>query len=255
MYNNLNNNKMERKNTQSKNGAGYENLLLHIPHSSTSFPEGSGHTFGDLLDDEKQLIDYYTYDLFAPSRKTENIRTAVFPYCRLFCDVERLINDPLEEKGLGISHSRFIGRDHRNFDNSHTAYIEYVDFHAEVAKTLVRTDRTLLIDCHSFSAFPNLLNENPPDIDICIGFNDDETCPPKKVIGNMVLYFMDNGFKVGINAPFSNSKTFPVPNRYHSVMIEVNKRLYMDERTLEKSEGFEKIRDVIQNLYPMLLDR
>jgi len=26
--------------------------------------------------------------------------------------------------------------------------------------------RNLLIDCHSFSALPNLLNSNPPDIDI-----------------------------------------------------------------------------------------
>ena len=169
--------------------------------------------------------------------------------------MERLINDPLEEKGLGISHSRFIGLDYRYFDNLYTAHIEYVDFHSEVAKTLARMDMTLLIDCHSFSAFPNLLNDNPPDIDICIGFNDDETCPPKMVIGNIVEYFKENGFKVGINNPFSNSKTFPVPKKYHSIMIEVNKRLYMDEHTLEKSKGFEKVQDVIQNLYPMLLER
>jgi N-formylglutamate amidohydrolase len=36
-------------------------------------------------------------------------------------------------------------------------------------------------------------------------------------------------------------------------MIEVNKRLYMDEHTLEKTEGFEKLTGIIQSLYALLL--
>lgn len=114
-------------------------------------------------------------------------------------------------------------------------------------------DNTLLIDCHSFSSQPNLLNSYPPDIDICIGYNEDETCPDKVVVGNIVQYFGSLGYKVGINEPFSNSKTFSVPVKYHSVMIEVNKRLYMDEQTLEKTEGFEKLRNDIQLLYRILI--
>jgi N-formylglutamate amidohydrolase len=97
------------------------------------------------------------------------------------------------------------------------------------------------------------LNSNPPDIDICIGYNDDETHPNKVVIGNIVQYFKSLGYKVGINTPFSNSKTFSVPSKYHSVMIEVNKRLYMNEHTLEKNEGFERMKTDIQSLYGILL--
>ena len=115
------------------------------------------------------------------------------------------------------------------------------------------TGKTLLIDCHSFSALPNLLNSNPPDVDICIGYNDDDTCPNKVVIGNIVQHFKSKGYKVGINEPFSNSKTFAVPVEYHSVMIEVNKRLYIDEHTIEKTEGFEKLKQDIQSLYGTLL--
>jgi N-formylglutamate amidohydrolase len=37
-------------------------------------------------------------------------------------------------------------------------------------------------------------------------------------------------------------------------MIEVNKRLYMDEATLEKSRGFEKLRDDMLSLYGVLLN-
>lgn len=112
---------------------------------------------------------------------------------------------------------------------------------------------TLLIDCHSFSSIPNLLNSNPPDIDICIGYNDDDTCPNKVVIGNIVHYFESLGYKVGMNEPFSNSKTFSVPIKYHSAMIEVNKRLYMDELTLEKTKGFNKLQQEIRLLYGILL--
>jgi N-formylglutamate amidohydrolase len=36
-------------------------------------------------------------------------------------------------------------------------------------------------------------------------------------------------------------------------MIEINKRLYMDERTLMKNKEFEKLRKEIQALYSILL--
>ena len=129
--------------------------------------------------------------------------------------------------------------------------VPYADFHAEVSKRIVDlAGNVILVDCHSFSALPNMLNSNPPDIDICIGFNDDETRPDKVVIGNIVQHFKSRGYKVGVNEPFSNSKTFMVPVKYHSVMIEVNKRLYMNEYTLEKTEGFDKLKNDIQDLYP-----
>lgn len=120
-------------------------------------------------------------------------------------------------------------------------------------KLLSMGEGTLLIDCHSFSSQPNLLNSNPPDVDICIGFNDDATCPNKVVIGNIVQHFSSLGYKVGINKPFSNSKTFDVPVKYHSVMIEVNKQLYMNEQTLEKTNGFEQLKANIQSLYDKFL--
>ena len=230
------------------------NLLLHIPHSSVVFPAGTQYGFNDLDEEERLLIDYYTDELFSPEAPTERIRKMVFPYCRLYSDVERLINDPLEKDGLGISYRRRVHGGWRSFSNLEEAFALYADFHAEVSKRLVQLgNNTLLIDCHSFSNLPNLLNSNPPDIDICIGFNDDETCPNQEVISNIVQHFKIRGYKVGINKPFSNSKTFVVPVKYHSVMIEVNKRLYMNETTLEKIKGFKKLKSDIQSLYEILL--
>ena len=240
---------------------GYDKILLHIPHSSTSFPSESEYSFIDLDKEEKLLIDYYTDELFDSRSKTDRINSVIFPYCRLYCDVERLAKDPLECRGLGISYHRTLESKtlpivERSFSSLNEAFKLYADFHAEVSKKIVdmtMMDQILLIDCHSFSALPNLLNSNPPDIDICIGYNDDETCPKKVVIGYIVHHFQSLGYKVGINEPFSNSKTFSVPVKYHTVMIEVNKRLYMNEPNIEKTEGFDKLRNGIQSLYDALL--
>ena len=233
---------------------GYQNILLHVPHSSTAFPEGLKYTWNDLDDEEQLLIDYYTDELFAPQQDSKQINSIVFPYCRLFCDVERLVKDPLEAKGLGISYRRSLGAGFRSFGTLQKAYPYYADHHAAMSKKMVEMNRgLLLIDCHSFSALPNLLNPTPPDIDICIGYNDDETRPYTKIIDCIVQYFKSLGYKVGVNEPFSNSKTFPVPVEYHSVMIEVNKRLYMNEQTLDRIDCFYKLKHDIQSLYNLLL--
>lgn len=238
----------------------YQNLLLHVPHSSIVFPGESDFTFNDLDEEERLLIDYYTDELFIPECADGKIVTAVFPYCRLYCDVERLVNDPLEKEGLGISYSRWVAIDEsskelRSFSSIKSAFKLYSDFHTETALKILNTIGTkLLIDCHSFSSLPNLLNRNPPaDIDICIGFNDDSTCPNRATIGDIIHHFVSLGYKVGVNHPFSNSKTFSVPDEYHSVMIEVNKKLYMDEHTLEKKDGFDRLKADIQSLYTFLL--
>ena len=246
-------------NVRNYDNRRYNSVLLHVPHSSTSFPVESKVSFNDLDDEERLLIDYYTDELFIPDQTGEKIDSVVFPYCRLFCDVERLVNDPLEKEGLGISYSRWVDVDRysktfRSFSSISSAFKLYSDFHTEASLKLIQArGNALLIDCHSFSSVPNLLNSNPPDIDICIGYNDDETRPDKVVIGNIVQYFKSLGYKVGINTPFSNSKTFSVPSKYHSVMIEVNKKLYMNEQTLEKNEGFERLKKDIHSLYEVLL--
>ena len=235
----------------------YNNILLHIPHSSMLFPEGCGFSYRDLDEEERLLIDYYTDELFIPHQKSDDISYEVFPYCRLYCDVERLVNDPLEKEGLGILYNRMVGEcpvDSRSFGCLQESFALYADHHATMSKKIVRmSGPVLLIDCHSFSSLPNLLNPNPPDIDVCIGYNDDETCPDKEVIGEILQHFRSLGYKVGMNTPFSNSKTFSVPVEYHSVMIEVNKRLYMNEQNLEKTTGFSRLEHDIQSMYNVLL--
>jgi len=234
----------------------YNHLLLHIPHSATQFPTATSHTLDDLNEGERRLIDYYTDQLFIPQQPSAQVEDITFKWCRLYCDVERLPHDPLEREGLGIVHDRWVDGEHRYYGGA-DSYATYMRHHYEAALRLMqRTGNQLLIDCHSFSELPNPLNEHPRnDVDICIGFNDDETRPSDATLAGIVDHFGACGYRVALNDPFSNSKTFvlPTPFHYHSVMIEVSKRLYMDEATLEKTAGFYTLQRDLQALYPRLL--
>ena len=90
-------------------------------------------------------------------------------------------------------------------------------------------------------------------MDICIGYNEDKTKPSEMVIGTVLHHFRMLGYKVGVNAPFSSAKTFNTLAEYHSLMIEVNKKLYMDEDTLEKKESFGRVKSHIGSLYGKLM--
>ena len=49
------------------------------------------------------------------------------------------------------------------------------------------------------------------------------------------------------------SLSFPGASGYHSLMIEVNKRCYMNEETLEKTPKFINLHGKLQRLYEILL--
>ena len=47
----------------------------------------------------------------------------------------------------------------------------------------------------------------------------------------MVNLFEDNGYSVGINYPYSNSEAPECAFGYQSMMLEVNKMVYLEGRT------------------------
>ena len=82
----------------------YNNLLLHIPHSSTYIPKEMNDLFvinrkeldRELLD----MTDLYTDELFDFAENR-----IVFPFSRLICDVERFrdrTQETMTEKGMWI---------------------------------------------------------------------------------------------------------------------------------------------------------
>jgi len=80
-------------------------MILHIPHSSTTLPDSFQVLDGVLLEKEFQrMTDWFTDELFDYA----GAKKLVFPYSRLYCDVERFRDDDKEEmvkKGMGVCYT------------------------------------------------------------------------------------------------------------------------------------------------------
>ena len=161
------------------------------------------------------------YSIFIFNDEREEVVPCIFNYSRFLVDVERLEDDPLENEGRGILYSNVDGYQRKYLDRNKCEELLALrkDFLDSISREL--TDTTLLIDCHSFN------NEIAKDVDICIGFNEDWSKPDDNVIIGITSIFAAAGYKVKFNNPYSNSITPKSDSLYKSIMIEVNKKLYL----------------------------
>lgn len=244
----------------------YSTIILHIPHSSTVFGFADRDALAVLGEDfirrSIPLIDWYTDELFMPYSLDDKIIPIVFDTCRTLVDVERMCDDPLEERGLGITAFALFPKWQCEYGvrltyEDDTRYMKkYLEHQHKLANLLVEHHNSILIDCHSFSSEPTILQPDASknkDIDICLGFNEDRTKPSPEILELVKRHFHERGYRVAFNVPFSNSKTVETPAKYKSLMIEVNKSLYMDESTLQKKAAFESLKYDIESLYKKLL--
>ena len=100
------------------------------------------------------------------------------------------------------------------------------------------------INCHSMSALSGAISEEGPGksrADFVLGDRDGTTCEP-----GFTTFVADTlkamGYSVKVNDPYKGVelvRAFSDPKGgRHSLQIEVNRRLYMDERTRLKTPGF-----------------
>ena len=142
----------------------FKTIILHIPHASSNFEFAGKYELVPMWRNQAEpLIDWYTDELFMPKICDERIIPIVFDTCRTLVDVERMCNDPLEEKGLGITAYPLLqGGDVRNSQEEDIRYMKkYLDHQHNLANLLVENHKSLLIDCHSFSSRPTILQ---PDL-------------------------------------------------------------------------------------------
>jgi N-formylglutamate deformylase len=234
-------------------------LVLHIPHSSTELPllDGYVSTKDEIQDEIVRLTDWYTDDLF-DSELDDKI---IAPFSRIFCDVERFVDDELEEMskfGMGVLYEKF--------DNGKLLRIVspelkqdvlkkyYWTHHALLSKavktSLEQTESCLILDCHSFPAYPLtraiVRDEIRPDFNI----GTDSYHTPKHFIEESISYFETKGYTLGIDTPYSGSivpmEYYQKDPRVNSIMLEVNRGLYLNDNSNEKSENYSKTKEVVQ---------
>jgi N-formylglutamate amidohydrolase len=249
----------------------YNSILLNIPHSSKFIPDYSEYYDNiALFSGIKSLTDHYTDEIFDISNNN-NLLSQVHKYSRFYCDVERYWDDNLEvmssfgqgaiyrnncdEKLIRIENKIDFNKIKNIYDNY------YVEFNKKIDGLLKQYDDCLIIDCHSFNSIPLQmdLNKNLNRPDICIGFNECNILSNKlnQILGNVKNYFNKRGYSVGYNNPFSGSimtDEFKNNNNVDSIMIEINKKLYLNENNSEKNSNFEAIKKMINELTMSLIN-
>lgn len=120
----------------------------------------------------------------------------------------------------------------------------YKPFHAALAQLVEDTRRrfgySVLIDCHSMPSSPvgQPMSVRP---DFVLGDRFGSSCDPKllRIVRDALA---GTGYEVHINRPYAGgfiTEYYGRPGRgFHTVQLEINRALYLNESTLERTAGF-----------------
>lgn len=244
-----------------------QQLILHVPHSSTKIPNSTGYELNvvELFKEMDLLTDHYTDELF----KSDKDITIQADFSRIFCDVERFEDDKKEvmsKYGMGMCYTHSSDGSLMRVVNNNLRFkilTKYYKLHHEtltqaVSAQLINHKEARIIDCHSFPNIPfnRDLNQDRDRPDICIGTDFFHT--PVSWINETEIFFRSYGLTVYINKPYSGTvvptKFINKDSRVKSMMIEINRKLYMDERDLKKTSGFIRTKRMVYDFLHMVKD-
>lgn len=108
-------------------------------------------------------------------------------------------------------------------------------------ETMAQFGCAVLIDCHSMPS--SARGAHAPDV--VLGDRFGASCHPSlTALAEATLRRL--GYRVARNTPFAGgytTQTYGRPNeRLHALQIEINRALYIDERTLERTTGYSRVR-------------
>lgn len=127
------------------------------------------------------------------------------------------------------------------------AWMYYKHKHTQLKQAIENIgEGAILLDLHSFNPAPLAcdIDTRPDRPDICLGFNDDKTKPDDTTLRALKEYFEENGLMVAFNMPFSGAMTANTYTSYKVLMIEINKKCYLDNHILKNDVG--KLSDILQ---------
>jgi N-formylglutamate deformylase len=253
-------------------------LVLDSPHSGTHYPEDFQPAVSrDLL---RQAEDSFVDELYASGPALgATLIAARFP--RSYIDPNRslldidtsLLDAPWPGPAAASRKTELgIGLIWRVLDTGQPIYARRLSV-AEVRERIVRyhqpyqravrdaLDRVhehfgavFHLNLHSMPAVSSNISEEGPGksrADFVLGDRDGTTCAPE-FTGLVAETLRSMGYNVKINDPYKGVelvRAFSDPEaQRHSLQIEVNRRIYMDERTREKTPDFGKLQADLDRL-------
>ena len=211
-----------------------------------------------VLDKEiLKLTDWFTDDLFY-SNKDEMIMA---DFSRIFCDPERFTDDSQEvmaQYGMGVLYEssdsgdriRIVTPELREKVLTLYYWKHHQKFNVAVNNQLDIFGKATIIDCHSYPNKPlkRDLDKNPKRPDFNIGTDPFHT--PKELIDISVSFFEKSGYSLGIDWPYKGSivplELYQKNKNVSTIMLEINRALYLNESTGQKSETYGEIKQIVQ---------
>jgi len=259
-------------------------LVLDSPHSGHDFPADFDAIVGEAQ--LREAEDCYVDELYAAAHELGvPLLAATFP--RTYLDANRhaadidleLIEGPWPGEYRPSGKAR-IGKSlvWRTLEDGRPIYgrklspdvvqrrIErfHAPYHRSLQKLLETTKKNFgkvyHINCHSMRSVAGKQSEEGDGnvrADFVLGDRDGTTCDPA-FTGLVRRTLVGMGYRVAINDPYKGVELVraysdPKAGR-HSLQIEINKRLYMDEATLQKNSGFSLLQRNLGELLRTIVD-
>lgn len=254
-------------------------LLFDSPHSGTRYPEDFNFVCPFPL--LRQAEDTHVDELFCmvPDMGATYL-CALFP--RSYIDVNRAPDDidpsmlegswpgptkPTGKSLAGMGLVRFLCRPGVPMydgrlpvsvvqDRLENYWRPYHDLLSESLDALyARFGAVYHVNCHSMPSF--VIGPDRQSPDFVLGDRDGTTAEPgfTRLIADTLRAM---GYSVRINDPYKGVelvRRYSRPTRgRHSIQLEVDRRLYMDEETLEPHAGFQELRANLTRLVDVLRD-
>ena len=253
-------------------------LVFDSPHSGQQYPADFGYScdFQHLRKaEDTDVDDLYS---FAPALGATLV-AAEFP--RSYLDPNRRVEDidtsmidgqwpgpvdlsPKTKSGIGLiwrvlddnspiyARKLSVAEVSRRIEQCHVAYWAAVTGAIDAAHAA--HGRVTHVNCHSMPAVAGTVSwvkTGTPFADIVLGDRDGSTCAPV-MTELLAAAFRAEGLSVAINDPYKGVelvKRFGRPNENrHSIQIELNRKLYMNEVTRERNANYGALKALLERV-------
>jgi N-formylglutamate deformylase len=240
-------------------------LILHIPHSSKYIPADAVYMVDQNTVDKEilKLTDWYTDDLFS-SNDVINVKAE---FSRVFCDPERFSEDSQEvmaQFGMGVLYEksdegipiREVNPNLREAILNRYYWPHHKQLNQAVEQQLKTCGKALIVDCHSFPSTPFVrdLDQSPNRPDFNIGIDPYHT--PESLTTASREFFEHKGYTVGIDWPYKGTIVplahYQKSKNVASIMLEINRSLYLDEPSNVRSVNYAVIKSVVNEFLELM---
>jgi len=264
-------------------------VLVTSPHSGAFYPAdflADTHLDAHAI---RQSEDMFVGDLFTDAAAS-GIRVLEATYPRAYVDLNRgayelepaLFDGQLPphvdikslRAGSGLGTVPRLVAENQPIYNRKLQYAEaerriksiYEPFHQRLTELLANLHgafgMAVLLDAHSMPsqaarATHHLPAGREPEIDFVLGNRHGASCHAE-LTAWMRDFLTSHGYRVALNKPYAGgfiTDNYGRPNKgVHALQIEINRAIYMDEKTYRKHEGFDRLRVLFGQMLTEIAD-